>query len=725
MSIKKCVLSVVSGLFCCGAVQALGIEIGARASAPVPEKNFPPTLSFYASFDDGLDAEFSRSEGGAGGYNAEVAPGGITNGAMTIVSKGGHLSFRGDHNVNTENGTITFWCKGSAIAGAEGDAWLWQVRTTGNHFIGIRRNGSALALVFSSYQGTKPNYPDISILNWDKGAFNADVWYRITASWDAQLDKGWLDVNGQMVEGTFNMPDHPGAALIFYVGGGAAGRQVTGGLLNEDNRFDEIAIYDRSLKNLYENNSLSEDEADLIRWVEAGVRNNLREIAKLQNLGGWMPVYTWPSCIGATSQGRDQVVNRDLISLNKQIGTSRVAGQFLYAYDVLRDPVYLDIAIKTGEMLIDAQFTDEYEGHNGGYWVSDYIVTPRGVERAPGAGVLLQDGVQSDQLGLLMALYKVTGDIRYKNAAVKNGEFFMDYQNPDGSWSSAVDLENGIGITTRRDPQGGEINDNAMNFAMDVMLSLWHFSNEPRFMEAYKKAADWFVDALIENEHVCGWALQYDNQKNPVWARDFEPPALSYDAIPMAAKALIEAYRLSGDDRYLEPIRKTSTWLKTTFPDGKMYYYYDIASGRPLTAYKNQIYFLDDPEQMALAQTFPISAAMTAIHDCPDLDSMLAKANTAGIDNDSAISTGNLKTQAISSLSRQSEDGMWLYIVGSGNYVFGNGFAAYRILLLRYLAYIERIDPRVPAELRHLGGDGDLLKMAAPGNWYDVQWPTE
>ncbi|MFA5687915.1 MAG: glycoside hydrolase family 47 protein [Kiritimatiellales bacterium] len=716
---ENMLLVMITGILCCSAAQALGIEIGAQSAAPpvAPDKIFPPTLSFYASFDNGLDAEFSRSEGGAGGLTVSTVSGGVSNGAVSITKIGGHLNFRGDHNVNTENGTVTFYCKGPAMAGAQGDAWLWQVRTTQNYYIGVKRTSSGLSLGLTRY--TYPRYTDLSSVDWTQGSFNADTWYRITASWDAQLQKGWLSVDGQQVEGTFEMPVHPGAALVFYVGGSAAGRQVSGGLLEQGNSFDELAIYDRSLRNLDDDNGLSGDDAAFIRRVETGVRNSLRTLAGLQNLGGWQRVYTWPAKLGATSQGRDRVTPHDEISLDKMEGTSRIAGHFLYAYEVLRDPVYLEVAIKTGEMLLAAQ-------HPAGYWYNNYRVTITGPEPLPGASVLLQDGVQSDQLGFLMALAKVTGDVRYKNAAIECGEFYIDYQNPDGSWSHHVDLNRGIGVTARGEPQGGEINDYAINYAMDTMISLWHFSQEARFMESVKRAGDWMVAALIENDNVCGWALQYNNQKQPVWARKFEPPALSFDAIPVAAKALIEAYRLSGDDRYLEPIRKTSAWLKQTFPGGQMHYYYDIATGRPVAAWENQIYFLDDPEQLALAKSFPMSTIITDLHVCPDLDGMLAKADSAGADNSSSITTGSLKTLAIDSLDKQNEEGVWLQEnIGGGTYTLGLGFPGYRTRLTRYMLYIERIDPRIPQEYRLLGGDGDLLRMASPASWYAVDWPAD
>lgn len=77
------------------------------------------------------------------------------------------------------------------------------------------------------------------------------------------------------------------------------------------------------------------------------------------------------------------------------------------------------------------------------------------------------------------------------------------------------------------------------------------------FPEVYCPTARALLDEFrISDESVArGWAEQYGDDGKPAWARDFEPPAACMSSIDDAADALLLLYDLTGEDKYLAPLR--------------------------------------------------------------------------------------------------------------------------------------------------------------------------
>lgn len=676
----------------------------------------PPV--FYASYDRGIDAEQALSFPSAGGFGVSLIADGARGGAVLLVERGGHLHYRGQSNINTERGTMLLKTRGTAVAGEEGPAWLWQARCE-RYVLGVLSHEEGLALIVEHIDGS-----EIARLDLPEEQRSSEQWYDVTASWDASTQQAWLGLDSNFVEGSFLMPRHPGAAWAFYIGGASQGRYYTGGMLEAGNAFDELIIYDLPWPDLARGPAINPDERATSREVEAGVRRNLETIAGLQNYGGWMRSYTWPTLIGTYAQGRGFIEMRNVVTLDKSDGSARTGSHFLQAYDILKDPVFLDIAQKTGDFLVSAQSP-------GGYWYMNYELTPSGfqptVPTASGGGrpqVKFQDGVQSDALAFLISLYLLSGEERYRVAALANGDFYLASQNPDGSWSHHYHPELGVGRSANGlHHHAGEINDRTMNDGIDVMVLLWHFNKDPRYLEAAKRAGDWLVAAQLGGE-VRGWAEQYDSDLNPIRARRHEPAAFSRTATMDASEALIEIYRLSGEDRYLEPIRKTAEWLKERFPEGTMYAYYDLESGRPIAAWQHEIYYLDDPADLEKVLRFPLNPNIRFKQPVPDLEGLLAQAEINRVDED--VPMEELRSRALWALNSQNEAGVWVQEnIGGGPHTLGSGFNPYRARLIMMLNYLAATQKQAGTFSGRLGGDGDLFKMSVTEDWYDVDWPSE
>jgi hypothetical protein len=79
------------------------------------------------------------------------------------------------------------------------------------------------------------------------------------------------------------------------------------------------------------------------------------------------------------------------------------------------------------------------------------------------------------------------------------------------------------------------------------------------------------------------WAQQYDFQLQPIWARKFEPPAITGGESQGAMRVLMQVYRLTRDRRYLEPIPRALAYLKSSrLPNGRLARFYELQTNRPL-----------------------------------------------------------------------------------------------------------------------------------------------
>ena len=75
-----------------------------------------------------------------------------------------------------------------------------------------------------------------------------------------------------------------------------------------------------------------------------------------------------------------------------------------------------------------------------------------------------------------------------------------------------------------------------------------------------------------------------------------EPPAVSVQAISSATWGLCLAYDLTGDDRYLEPLRNVLTWMDGVPEDQRGWLWYDPATNVPVVAYYNEMLPVTDPK---------------------------------------------------------------------------------------------------------------------------------
>jgi hypothetical protein len=674
--------------------------------------------TLVAGFDstETSDADFAREMPLAGGFGMAADVPGKNGSATQVAEAGGHLNFVGGSNLQAAHGTVRMLVKGDVWAD-ETPRWLFEARAVDR--IGIRREPGKLSLVFSPGRRTDQA---IAQLDLEIGDVSAAEWHSVVASWDRDSGTGWIALDGNGVSGEMAFSQDFRPAFALYLAGGFGGR--AGGMNLPGLTIDDFVLYDVPLPLLEtELAALPHAEEEFLPIAEAGARKSLDFIADLQRWGGWQTIYTWPTLLGSSAQGREYVDFDDYLDNDKGNGSPRTAINFLYAYEVLGDYRYLDVGLRTGEFLLAAQ--DER-----GFWVHGYRTTVNGIQPvASDRHIKFQDQVQAHPMFLLSALYRLTGDERYMEAVKRAGEFYLAAQNPNGSWSHHFNAEKGIGENAIGQPQGGELNDGAMNDAIDIMAFLYHVTGEGKYVQAINGAGDWLIEA--QGDEVPLWADQYDGDNNPAWARAFEPPAYSTTATRLACQALREVCRFSGDERYLEPMRRTVTWLEANAPDDKLSSYTEPGTGKAIAAWERKIYYLDDPDQVAYLNTQPIGVWYLQKVDMTGPIKRILEQAEAGAPATSEVtiegalaSLPGSRTGAQSALDTQNKAGVWVVpnvatFMGS----VGAGFSACIPRVLLILRYIEaaRI---AKGELEPIHrGAGDLRAMAYPEpDWYELKW---
>jgi len=317
----------------------------------------------------------------------------------------------------------------------------------------------------------------------------------------------------------------------------------------------------------------AEDDPALAAKCEAAATRFLGLYANLQRHGGWAKVYHYPSLRRYGSGERHTLLAENDLDFGKGWGSAwKAMVLFLPAHEATGNPRWLDAAKKTADLLVRAQSPL-------GTWSSNYLVVEgeRAVPHGRADVMGLEDSIQTHPIMFLVWMWRLTKDTRYRDAAVKGAELLVRAQNANGSWPQYWSLADGK-------PRGhghGVLNDGATTEPMVVLLMMYHVTADERWLAPIPRAADWLIAAQNRQGGIPGWAEQYDADNNPCWARNFEPPAICPTPTLMARTGLGLAYRLTGNPKYLEPLRILARWLREN-PRDEWGFYTDPKTAEPV-----------------------------------------------------------------------------------------------------------------------------------------------
>lgn len=297
-------------------------------------------------------------------------------------------------------------------------------------------------------------------------------------------------------------------------------------------------------------------------------------------------------------------------------GTPAVGLAMLKAYERTGAPEFLEAARHAGECLIRGQL-------RSGGWASSIDFSDAGRRKyayrmnpdrpKPGDNwTTFDDNKTQSALTFLMRLDQATKfrDERIHEATQFALEAVLKAQYPNGAWPQGyqqfpdptqfpVVPASFPADWPRAFPQANyrlfyTFNDNAIADTIDMLFLAAQVYSEPRFRAAALKGGDFILLAQLP-EPQPAWAQQYDFAMHPVWARKFEPPAISGSESQGILRILLKIYLQSGDRKYLEPIPRAVAYLRgSRLPDGKFARFYELRSNQPLYFTKDYRLTTDD-----------------------------------------------------------------------------------------------------------------------------------
>lgn len=281
-------------------------------------------------------------------------------------------------------------------------------------------------------------------------------------------------------------------------------------------------------------------------------------------------------------------------------GTPTVGLAFLEAYKATGDRVHLDAAIAAGEALMYGQL-------ESGGWRNQIEFDPAGPrvdQYRNGKGKGKNQSTFDDQIsqGALLFLVRLDEVLEQENAtlheAVEHGlSGVLDAQFSNGAfpqiWTGKVKAvqEKKASFPDYDWRTEGRIkeywdqftlNDGVAGSVTELLTAAHQVYGDSRYKEALKNLGHFLILAQMP-EPQPAWAQQYDEAMRPIWARGFEPPAISGRESEDVMIALLRIAEHTGDQQFLEPIVSAVKYLESSkLPDGRMARYYELETNNPL-----------------------------------------------------------------------------------------------------------------------------------------------
>ena len=284
-------------------------------------------------------------------------------------------------------------------------------------------------------------------------------------------------------------------------------------------------------------------------------------------------------------------------------GTPTVGMAYLKAYQATGERFYLDAATDAAEALIYGQL-------QSGGWTNSIDFDPNGrvalYRNGKGRGKnnsSLDDGQTQSAIRLLVLTDKAH-DFKHKKihesamfaldallvAQFPNGGFpqvwtgpveqqpVIKASYPDYNWRTEGRIKNYWNMYT--------LNDNVPGYVTEALIDAYKVYREEKYKTALRHLGDFLLLAQMPDPQPA-WAQQYNYQMNTIWARKFEPPAISGDESQEVIETLLEIYAATGESKYLEPIPRALDYLKgSLLPDGRLARFYELKTNKPLYMFR-------------------------------------------------------------------------------------------------------------------------------------------
>ena len=390
--------------------------------------------------------------------------------------------------------------------------------------------------------------------------------------------------------------------------------------------------------------------------------------ANVATHGGYVYYYS----LDLQQRWGEGVATRDQVFVQPP-GTPAVGMALLKAYRATSDSFYLDAARDAARALVYGQL-------QSGGWTQTIDFDPQGSKVAlyrngKGKGRNHTSLDDNQTQAAIQFLTHIDRALEFKNTAIHeavgfaldallkaqfpNGGFPQGFTGPvaahpvvkasyPAEWPRVWPHEDYWNYYTLNDGLAGTVS--------ETLLVAFYAYKDPRYDAAIRRIGDFLLLAQMPDPQPA-WAQQYNYAMHPVWARKFEPPAISGLESEDAVRTLLKVYRFSGDRKYVEPVPRALAYLKESrLPDGRMARYYELHTNRPLYMNrKGPDYFLtfDDTD-------LPAHYGWKQKTDVDQLEKELESALALKPRPNVAVRPAELEKQVRQILSEMDDQGRWI-----------------------------------------------------------------
>jgi hypothetical protein len=295
-------------------------------------------------------------------------------------------------------------------------------------------------------------------------------------------------------------------------------------------------------------------------------------------------------------------------------GTPAVGMAYLNAYRLCGDPLLLEAAKETAAALLRGQLESggwddriEFDPMLRSKYAYRVDSQPVGNDKSDKRrDITTFDDDKSQSVARF--LMQLDAETKFQDAAIHEAityalDRFVKAQYANGAWpqrySEFPDASQAPSLQASIDPDWPRVfpdakyahfytlNDNTISDLITTMLDAWEVYDEPKYLDAAVRAGDFLLKAQLP-EPQPGWAQQYDANMKPIWARKFEPPAISGSESQGVMRTLIQLYQRAGHvveqpERFLEPIPGALAYFRRSLlDDGRLARFYEMGTNRPL-----------------------------------------------------------------------------------------------------------------------------------------------
>ncbi len=315
----------------------------------------------------------------------------------------------------------------------------------------------------------------------------------------------------------------------------------------------------------------------------------------VSNRGGFL----WHYTEDFSKQWGEVPARKSQIWVQPPGSTTSVGMMLLRAATATKDPDYLTYAERVAGALIWGQLPSggwhyfiDFDMPGVQKWYNEVASQCRGWEEFYHyyGNATFDDDTTASATRFLLRIYSSTLDPKFRPALLKALDFILEAQYPNGGWPQRYPLRYDYPHNRRPDYTSFHTyNDEVMPNNIYLLLEAYEKLGNEEYLKAARRGMGFYLISQLPSPQA-GWALQYDMEMKPAWARSYEPAALCSDQTVENIRDLQNFWMITGDRRYLEPISKAIQWLENSFiskdPSNNFTHatFYEVGSNTPLYA---------------------------------------------------------------------------------------------------------------------------------------------